>query len=174
MCFGPQAEYIFPVIDFIDVFILVCLVISILNGHHRGFWLSTIQFLGMLVGVLLGSAIAPTVSQRIGITSSAYRPVAAILVLVITTTVVTSIAHWLADPLRLKAEWQAERQLPLGIKGELEKLAGAAFSALAVLVIFWFLGITFSRGPNQEIASQIKGSAIEQSLDALAPSPPPF
>jgi S1-C subfamily serine protease len=53
-------------------------------------------------------------------------------------------------------------------------MAGAALSAFAVLIMCWFLGLSFSRGPSPEIAQQIQRSAVLRGLDTIAPRPPAF
>jgi S1-C subfamily serine protease len=53
-------------------------------------------------------------------------------------------------------------------------VGGAALSAFAVVMMCWFLGLSFSRGPSTEIAQQIQRSAVLRSLDNIAPKTPPF
>jgi S1-C subfamily serine protease len=45
---------------------------------------------------------------------------------------------------------------------------------IAVLIMCWFLGLSFSRGPSTEIAQQIQRSVVLHSLDNVAPRPPTF
>ncbi|GAC1512562.1 MAG: hypothetical protein NVS1B3_16370 [Candidatus Dormibacteraceae bacterium] len=44
----------------------------------------------------------------------------------------------------------------------------------AVLALCWFLGLSFSRGPSEEISQQIQRSVILHTLDARAPRAPGF
>jgi S1-C subfamily serine protease len=53
-------------------------------------------------------------------------------------------------------------------------LAGALFSAIAVLSVSWFLGLTFSRGPSPDLARLVQRSAVLRQLDAIFPRPPGF
>jgi S1-C subfamily serine protease len=55
-----------------------------------------------------------------------------------------------------------------------DSIGGAVFSTIAVLVMCWFLGLSFSRGPSQEVALQIQHSTVLRTLDRLAPRPPEF
>jgi S1-C subfamily serine protease len=41
-------------------------------------------------------------------------------------------------------------------------------------VMMWFLGLSFSRGPSQEVAQQIQGSIVLRQLDSIAPARPAF
>src|SRR5260370_34341939 len=64
--------------------------------------------------------------------------------------------------------------LRTGIHTSTDSVAGAALSAFAVLLMCWFLGLSFSRGPSPEIAQQIQRSVLLRGLDSIAPRPPAF
>src|SRR5256885_12537571 len=64
--------------------------------------------------------------------------------------------------------------LRTGVHTSTDSIAGAALSAFAVLIMCWFLGLSFSRGPSPEIAQQIQRSALLRGLDTIAPRPPAF
>src|SRR5258708_19280574 len=64
--------------------------------------------------------------------------------------------------------------LRAGVHTVTDSVAGAAVSIVAVLAMCWFLGLTFSRGPGEEIAQQIQRSAVLQTLDQRAPKAPGF
>jgi S1-C subfamily serine protease len=55
-----------------------------------------------------------------------------------------------------------------------DSVGGAALSTVAVLAMCWFLGLSFSNGPSQEVAQQIQRSTVLRTLDAMAPRPPGF
>jgi len=59
-------------------------------------------------------------------------------------------------------------------RGELDNVAGALFSMAAVLVVCWFLGLSFSRGPSPAAARLIQRSSMLRFLDGYAPRPPGF
>ncbi|HEY8812066.1 MAG TPA: MarP family serine protease, partial [Candidatus Dormibacteraeota bacterium] len=59
-------------------------------------------------------------------------------------------------------------------RGELDNVAGALFSMAAVLIVCWFLGLSFSRGPSPAAARLIQRSSILRFLDGYAPRPPGF
>src|SRR5256886_8680825 len=64
--------------------------------------------------------------------------------------------------------------LRTGVHTSTDSVAGAALSAFAVLIMCWFLGLSFSRGPSPEIAQQIQRSVVLRGLDTIAPRPPSF
>jgi len=154
-------------INLIDIVILVAALVGLANGYRRGFWLSLAQYVGLLVGVLLGAASARYVLDYLQISNASARPLGAVLVLVIGGSLGSSIGFAVGEPIRRKI-------LRTGIHTSTDSIAGAALSAFAVLLMCWFLGLSFSRGPSADIAQQIQRSVFLRSLDAIAPRPPPL
>jgi S1-C subfamily serine protease len=115
----------------------------------------------------VGAAIAPSVADLLGIHSSVTRPLTAVVVLLICGSVGSSLGYWLGEPVRMRLLMAARR-------GELDNVAGALFSIVVVLMMSWFLGLSFSRGPSPVMARLIQQSAILRFLDRLAPRPPAF
>jgi len=147
--------------------IVAATLIGLANGYRRGFWLSMMQYLGLLAGVLLGAIAAQPVLDYIHVTSPIARPLGAVLVLIIGGSLGSSIGYATGEPIR-------KRILSGRRHSVSDSLGGAAFSALAVLVMMWFLGLSFSRGPSEEIAQQIQGSVVLHQLDSFAPERPAF
>jgi len=147
--------------------IVAATLIGLANGYRRGFWLSMMQYLGLLAGVLLGAIAAQPVLDYIHVTSPVARPLGAVLVLIIGGSLGSSIGYATGEPIR-------KRILSGRRHSVSDSLGGAAFSALAVLVMMWFLGLSFSRGPSEEIAQQIQGSVVLHQLDSVAPERPAF
>jgi len=156
-----------PVINLIDVVILVATLVGLANGYRRGFWLSLTQYVGLLVGVMLGAASARYVLDYLQVSNATARPLGAVLVLVIGGSLGSSIGFAVGEPIRRNI-------LRTGIHTSTDSVAGAALSAFAVLLMCWFLGLSFSRGPSPDIAQQIQRSTLLRGLDSIAPRPPPF
>ena len=154
-------------INFIDILIVIATIVGLANGYRRGFWLSFAQYVGLLVGVMLGAASARYVLDYLQINNATARPLGAVLVLVIGGSLGSSIGFAVGEPIRRQI-------LRTGIHTSTDSVAGAALSAFAVLVMCWCLGLSFSRGPSPEIAQQIQRSALLRGLDTVAPRPPPF
>jgi len=154
-------------IDLIDIVIVAAVLIGLANGYRRGFWLSAAQYAGLVVGVLLGATAATPVLNYLEIHNTVARPLGAVLVLVIGGSLGSSIGFAAGEPIRRNI-------LRTGIHTATDSLGGAVLSALAVLTMCWFLGLSFSRGPSQEVAQQIQRSAVLHTLDNLAPRPPAF
>src|ERR1700730_9207365 len=154
-------------INLIDFAILIAVIFAAGNGHQRGFWLSLFQYLGLLGGVLLGAAAAPAIADLFGINSPTIRPLTAVVVLLAFGSLGSSIGYWLGEPIRV-------RILESSRRSELDNVLGELFSMAAVLVVCWFLGLSFSRGPSPTASRLIQRSTILRFLDGYAPRPPGF
>jgi S1-C subfamily serine protease len=154
-------------INLIDILIVVAALVGLANGYRRGFWLSLTQYVGLFLGVLLGAASARFVLDYLQITNSSARPLGAVLVLVIGGSLGSSIGFAVGEPIR-------RRILRTGTHTSTDSIAGAALSAFAVLLMCWFLGLSFSRGPIPQISQQIQKSILLRGLDDISPRPPGF
>ena len=137
------------------------------NGFSRGFWLSMAQYLGLLLGVVIGAAAAQPLLDYLGIDNPLARPLGAVLVLIIGGSLGSSVGFAAGQPIR-------NRILKERIHHSTDSMLGAALSAIAVLAMCWFLGLTFSRGPSPEVAYQLQRSTVLHALDTIAPRPPGF
>ena len=146
---------------------MVATAIGLINGYRRGFWLSLAQYIGLVVGVVLGAAAAGPLLDYIAIHNPVARPLGAVLVLVIGGSLGSSIGFAAGEPIRRKILRQGLHTTP-------DSIGGAALSAIAVLAMCWFLGLSFSRGPSQEVAQLIQRSTVLRALDSVAPRPPAF
>src|SRR6266853_6473721 len=151
----------------IDLIILVALVFAVSSGYRRGFWLSLAQYAGLVVGVILGAALAPVLMDALKISDSTVRSLGAVLVLVVLGAIGSSVGYWVGEPIRLRLLAHPE-------SGRIDSVAGAIFSALAVLSVSWFLGLSLARVPSPQLSSAIQRSAVLRALDAFAPRPPGF
>jgi len=154
-------------INLIDIVILIAAIVGLANGYRRGFWLSLAQYFGLVIGVLLAAASARYVLDYLQINNASARPLGAVLVLVIGGSLGSSIGFAVGEPIR-------RRILRTGTHSAFDSAAGAVLSAFAVLVMCWFLGLSFSRGPSPEIAQQIQRSTLLRGMDTIAPRPPGF
>ena len=150
----------------IDLVILIAVVFAVRSGYRRGFWLSLGQYAGLVLGVVIGAALAPPLMDAINLGSS-LRSLGAILILIVMGAVGSSVGYWVGEPIRLRLLAQPQ-------SGRIDSVAGAIFSALAVLSVSWFLGLSLARLPSPQLSSAIQRSAVLRALDAIAPRPPGF
>jgi len=116
---------------------------------------------------VLGAAAAGPLLDYIAIHNPVARPLGAVLVVVIGGSLGSSIGFAAGEPIR-------RRILRQGLHTTPDSIGGAALSAIAVLAMCWFLGLSFSRGPSQEVAQLIQRSTVLRALDSAAPRPPAF
>ena len=140
---------------------------GVANGFSRGFWLSLAQYLGLLLGVIVGAAAAPPLLDYLGISSPVARPLGGVLVLVIGGSLGSSIGFAAGQPIRHRIIRERVHSLT-------DSISGAGLSAAAVLMMCWFLGVTFSNGPSPDLAVLLQRSTVLHALDSVAPRPPGF
>src|SRR5438067_4134321 len=151
----------------IDLFIVIAIIFAVSSGYRRGFWLSLAQYAGLVVGVVVGASLAPVAMNALNLNGPTIRSLVAIMILIVVGTIGSSIGFWVGEPIRL-------RLLARPQSGRVDSLGGAIFSAIAVLSVSWFLGLSLARVPSPALSTAIQRSAILRSLDALAPRPPAF
>jgi S1-C subfamily serine protease len=147
--------------------IVAATLVGLVNGYRRGFWLSLAQYVGLVIGVVLGAAAAGPLLDYIGIHNPVARPLGAVLVLVIGGSLGSSIGFAAGEPVRRNILRKGVHTMP-------DSIGGAALSTIAVLAMCWFLGLSFSRGPSVEVAQQVQHSTVLRTLDSIAPRPPAF
>jgi S1-C subfamily serine protease len=151
----------------IDLIILVALIFAVSSGYRRGFWLSLAQYAGLVLGVIIGAALAPVLMDAFKIADSTVRSLTAVLVLIVLGAIGSSVGYWVGEPIRL-------RLLARPQSGRIDSFAGAIFSALALLSVSWFLGLSLARVPAPQVSSAIQRSAVLRALDSVFPRPPAF
>lgn len=151
----------------VDLVIVIAIVFAVSSGYRRGFWLSLAQYAGLLLGVVIGAALAPVLMDFVNITSSSIRSLGAVLILIVLGAVGSSAGYWVGEPIRL-------RLLAHPQSGRIDSVAGGIFSALAVLSVSWFLGLSLAQLPSPQLSSAIQRSAVLRALDGIAPRPPGF
>ena len=151
----------------IDVIILLAVVFAIGSGYRRGFWLSLAQYAGLVLGVIVGAALAPVLMDALKVSDSTVKSLGAVLILIVLGAIGSSVGYWVGEPIRL-------RLLAHPQSGRIDSFAGAVFSALAVLSVSWFLGLSLGRVPSPQLSAAINRSAVLRTLDAIAPRPPAF
>jgi uncharacterized membrane protein required for colicin V production len=72
----------------------------VINGYRRGFWLSLFQYSGLVAGVVVGAAFAPSILDALHLSTGSVRPLAAVLVLVIGGSLGSTLGFWIGEPVR--------------------------------------------------------------------------
>jgi S1-C subfamily serine protease len=151
----------------VDLVIVIAAVFAISSGYRRGFWLSLAQYAGLVLGVVIGAVLAPVAMDALKLSGSTIRSLGAVLILIVLGAVGSSVGYWVGEPIRLRLLAQPQ-------SGRVDSVAGAIFSALAILSVSWFLGLSLAQVPSPALSSAIQRSAVLRALDAIAPRPPGF
>ncbi len=151
----------------IDLIIVIAVIFAISSGYRRGFWLSLAQYAGVVIGVVLGAALAPVLMDWLGLTERTMRSLVAIMILVVAGVIGSSIGYWVGEPIRIRLLAQPR-------SGRIDSVTGAIFSAVAMLSVCWFLGLSLARVPSPAVAGAIQRSTVLRTLDGIAPRPPGF
>ena len=151
----------------VDLVIVIAAVFAISSGYRRGFWLSLAQYAGLVLGVVIGAVLAPVVMDALNLSGSTIRSLGAVLILIVLGAIGSSVGYWVGEPIRLRLLAQPQ-------SGRVDSVAGAIFSALAILSVSWFLGLSLAQVPSPALSSAIQRSAVLRALDAIAPRPPGF
>jgi S1-C subfamily serine protease len=153
-------------VNLLDLVIVALIFVALGNGYRRGFSLSSLSYLGLVIGLAIGALMAPPV-ERAFATGPTTGPYIALLMLFLAALIGSSLGYAAGEPIRLRLlRGRARRRW--------DSTAGAAFSIFTVLASAWFLGLAFARGPIPPLASAIEQSAILRLLDAWFPHPPTF
>lgn len=153
--------------DLLDLVILIAVLVGIANGYQRGFYLSVLQYAGLVAGVLAGAAAASPIADAIGVHGQVARPLVGVICLIIGGSFGSSIGFYAGQGVHRKLvrnlqAWQVNRAL------------GSIISGVAVLAVVWFLGLSFATGPSALVSQQVQRSAVLRALDGLFPRPPGF
>ena len=143
----------------LDLVLLVFVVAFAVSGYRQGLVVGICSFVGFFGGALLGTQIAPPVAGRFA--SAALQPVAGVIVVF----AVAAIGQLLA----LAVGHAARRRLRARSLRVLDNLAGAAVSAIAVLLVAWMVAIPLASSSYPWLARQIRESVIVNTVDAAVP-----
>lgn len=154
-----------PAVDLLDLAILVALAAALFSGYRRGIsWVGP-SLAGLVIGILIGAAVAPPLagvfSKRSDIAPLITSGIFLAIVLIVQGIGTTVGFRARARTLRTRF-------------AVVDSAFGSALAGLGLLAGCWYLGLTFSQSPWTGLDNQIQGSAIEQALDRVAPRPPGF
>ena len=151
--------------DLLDLVIIVLALFALASGFRRGIsWVGP-SLLGLIAGILIGAAVAPPLA-RVFTKDANVTPLVTSGLFLGVVLLVQGIGTAVGFRLRLHSLRSRFAQVDSGL--------GAVLGVLGVLATTWYLGLTFSQSPWVALDNQVRGSAIERALDAIAPRPPGF
>jgi S1-C subfamily serine protease len=149
----------------VDILILLAVAGAATYGVAQGAVVQVLSFGGFWIGLVIGAAIAPSLSRLAGEGfGRALATLAALLVL-------PAILGGLGQQVGVRA-------LKLVRRAKLAKAdsaLGAVIAAIATLAIVWLFALVYASGPSPQLSAAIHNSAIARGLvDTLPPAPEVF
>ncbi|MGH7882171.1 MAG: CvpA family protein, partial [Candidatus Dormibacteraceae bacterium] len=157
---------IYEGVTIVDLLIIVALLMGVVSGYRSGVLNSLSHNLGLILGLLAGAALVPLIISW-GVGRELSRPLIAIFSLVVMGSLGAAVGAWLGDLLRYGLTRRITLNLP-------ERILGSAVSAVVILLIAGFLGLSFQQTSNQPLRQLLQSSVILQSISARMPNPPQF
>jgi S1-C subfamily serine protease len=146
----------------VDLLLIALLVVAGYTGSRRGAIQQLSTYLGLGLGLLAGTLLAPHVAALAGGTSGqAQLAIGTLLVL----GAIGDAAGWFIGA-RLRRRVTNTR-----LRGA-DTVGGSLVSVGAVLLVVWFLALNLVTGPVPAVSRQIQRSTIVRGLAAALPEPP--
>lgn len=146
----------------LDIFLIALLVLAAWTGWNRGALRRILSWGGVVGGLLLGAALAPSLAAR---ASDPLGQVFRALGVLVAGAVLGGLLGKAAGRLLRGATRQSAA-------GKLDSAMGSALSVVVVAFIAWFLALNLSNGPHAHLAEEIRGSVVLRALDSVIPEPP--
>jgi len=145
--------------DLLDLILLLIVIGYALGGYRNGAIVGALSFAGFFGGAAIGAQLARPLSSRLA-NGSAQVPVALVSVLVF-AMIGQFVAVWVAGRLRSRIVRRRARHV--------DNVVGAAFSALAVLLVAWMVAVPLAFAPYPSVSNQVRRSVIIRSVDNTLP-----
>jgi S1-C subfamily serine protease len=151
-------------VNWVDLVILVSVGLALWSGFSRGALLQVFSWGGFIVGLIIGSLVAPLLLKAMGIEDDTTNAFVGLGLFLGIAFLFEALVATLGFTLRKKITNAGARRADQAI--------GALIGVFFALLGSWFLGSTLKRGPSQEVARSVKNSAILRALDDVLPRPP--
>ena len=148
--------------DLLDLFLIALILLAAFTGFRRGALLQVLTFGGLLLGLLVGAAVAPEFAKL------ATNPSTQALVALISFLAIAAVGDALGWMVGSRLYTVARTSRLAGV----DAAGGSIVAVVAVLLAIWFVGLNLAAGPFPALARQIRSSAVVRGLDNVLPPPP--
>lgn len=148
----------------LDLVVSVSLGAAVLGGWRLGFLARVLSWLGLGVGLYLGSRLVPTAVAAMENPDQTTRLIVAVVVIL--------GGAFIGQALGLMAGMRIHRVLPLGPIRMVDRSVGGALGAVGVLASFWFFLLPWFADLPGWPAEQARSSMLARVIDRYAPPPP--
>jgi S1-C subfamily serine protease len=151
-------------VNWVDLIILAAVGLALWSGFARGALLQVFSWGGFIVGLIVGSLVAPLLLKAISPDNETTKAFLGLGFFLGIAFLFEALVAALGMTLRKKIRSPRARRVDQAI--------GAVIGVFFALIGSWFLGSTLKRGPSQDVAKSVKDSAILRALDDVLPRPP--
>jgi S1-C subfamily serine protease len=145
--------------DGLDLLLLVLVVGSAVSGYRQGFVVGVLSFVGLVGGGVLGATLAPHIAQHFAGRTEA---VIGVVVVFAFASIGMAVATAVGGLVRGQLRWRPAQFL--------DSAGGAVTSAIAVLLVAWFIGSSLAQSPFPSVAREVNGSKVLTDVDGTVPS----
>jgi S1-C subfamily serine protease len=149
-------------LDLLDLFLIALILLAAFTGFRRGALLQVLTFGGLLLGLLVGAALAPEFAKL------ATNPGTQAVVALISFLAIAAVGDALGWMVGSRLYTVARTSRLAGV----DAAGGSLVAVVALLLAIWFVGLNLAAGPFPALARQIRGSAVVRGLDKVLPPPP--
>lgn len=148
----------------LDVVVCIAVGAAALGGWRLGFLARVFSWLGLGVGLYLGSRVVPTAMAAMNDPDQTTRLVLAVVVIL--------GGAFVGQALGLMAGMRIHRVLPLGPIRLVDRSVGGVLGAVGVLASFWFFLMPWFQDLPGWPAEQARSSRLAEVIDSYAPPRP--
>jgi len=146
--------------NFVDLMLIGLVLMGAITGYRQGFVAGLFGFVGFLGGAAVGMVLVPVAVQN---WESPIVKVAVTVIAVLTFAGIGQVLFGIAGGrIRDAIDWR-----PVRIA---DALGGGLISAVAVVLVAWFLAIAVVAGPSSALTQQVRGSTILAQVDGVMPA----
>jgi S1-C subfamily serine protease len=147
-------------VSLVDVVVIVLALAFAFSGFRQGLLVSAASFLGFFGGAVVGAQLSGAVADSVD-ASPVARVFAALVVVLAGALLGQLLAGAIGRAVRSRVTWEPAKVV--------DSVAGAALSAVAVLLVAWMVATPLATAPFPEVASQVRQSALVGAVDASVP-----
>lgn len=145
--------------DTLDLILIALVGLSAYSGYRQGFVVGVLSFVGLLGGAVIGAQLSPFIARHF---AGTLGPFVGIVIVFTIASLGRIGAGALGAILRRRLQWESALRV--------DAVGGAIVSAIAVLLIGWFLGSSLVQAPFPSIARQVNGSRVLTAVDHQVPA----
>jgi S1-C subfamily serine protease len=145
--------------DALDLLLIALVGLSAYSGYRQGFLVGILSFVGLLGGAVIGAQVAPFFARHF---AGTLGPFVGVIIVFTIASLGRLGAGALGRILRRQLQRDPARQV--------DEVGGAVVSAVAVLLIAWFLGSSLVQAPFPSVARQVNGSRVLTAVDHEVPA----